>query len=90
MFGSPLLSLRKVLVTKSTIGLISFPVTIVSFIASGLWTMYGFILQDYFMVVPNLLGAMLCVLQLLVLFAFNRTLNGVPATKIKMDPFHNK
>lgn len=67
MFGSPLGSISNVIKTKSTESL-SFTLCFANFSTASLWTMYGSMLQDYFIMLPNLVGSILGFSQL-ALFA---------------------
>lgn len=69
--GSPLLDLSKVIKLQSVQGLISLPLTILAATCSGLWTLLGFQLNDYNVIIPNLIGCVLCVVQLFI-FAYYR------------------
>ncbi|XP_070542500.1 sugar transporter SWEET1-like [Ptychodera flava] len=55
MYSAPLAQLREVIRNKSVKSL-SFPLSIATFIASSLWTLYGFLLDDMYVSLPNVPG----------------------------------
>jgi hypothetical protein len=64
MIGSPLIVLRTVVRDKSTASL-PFAISIVGFINSVLWTLYGFaVADDLFIGVPNALATVAAAVQL--------------------------
>jgi len=69
LMASPLANLSSVLKTKSTEAL-PFPMIAANFILTGLWTIYGDIIGDSFVKVPNGLGWILSVCQLLLFCIF--------------------
>jgi len=62
-FGAPLLNLSHVIKTKSAESL-PFPLILMSALVSFLWMLYGLLLQNSFVVVPNLGGFVLASFQL--------------------------
>ena len=68
-FGAPLASLAHVLRTKST-EVLPFPIILSSFFVSGQWWLYGTIIDDNFVKVPNFLGWCLATFQLLLFVWF--------------------
>eukprot|EP00040_Diaphanoeca_grandis_P023987 m.131210 g.131210 ORF g.131210 m.131210 type:complete len:221 (+) comp29529_c0_seq2:54-716(+) len=79
MFGSPLVQLMKVLKSQSMVSM-DFKQSLYSALCAGSWTVYGFILQDSFVKIPNLMGFTLGMIQLLLFGVFPRTrpLSGLP------------
>jgi len=69
LMASPLANLNNVLRTQSTESL-PFPMIVANFVLTGLWTLYGDIIEDSFVKVPNGLGWILSVLQLLLFCIF--------------------
>uniref|UniRef100_A0ABM5F3I2 Sugar transporter SWEET1 n=1 Tax=Pogona vitticeps TaxID=103695 RepID=A0ABM5F3I2_9SAUR len=55
MYISPLADLAKIVKSRST-RCLSFPLTVTTFLASSCWTMYGLLLQDLYIAVPNVPG----------------------------------
>ncbi|XP_042297125.1 sugar transporter SWEET1 [Sceloporus undulatus] len=55
MYLSPLTDLAKIVKSKST-QCLSFPLTVTTFLASASWTLYGLLLQDLYIAIPNLPG----------------------------------
>ena len=70
MFGSPLLSLSKVIQSKSTTGHISLPLASISLGVCIVWTLIGMQLNDAFVIVPNFTGGVLSAIQIAVYFYF--------------------
>ena len=67
-FASPLASLAQVIRTRST-EVLPFPLIVANFFVTSNWWLYGIILDDNFVLVPNALGWCLAMFQLL-LFAY--------------------
>jgi len=84
MFGSPLIGMGHVITTRDTSSM-SFPLCLMNFLVSALWALFGFRVEDSFIIVPNLIGAVLSVVQL-TLFA----VYGFPKQEIKMEEFNYK
>lgn len=55
MYLSPLVDLAKIMKTRST-QCLSFPLTVTTFLASTSWTLYGILLEDFYIAVPNMPG----------------------------------
>jgi len=55
MFASPLTEIKTVIYNKST-ATISYPLTITSFLCGASWTLYGLAMNDYYVIIPNLMG----------------------------------
>lgn len=64
-FASPLSVLAQVIRTKNTESL-PFPIIVASFFVSLQWFIYGMLIEDSFIQIPNLLGCMLSSVQLLL------------------------
>ncbi|XP_038121441.1 sugar transporter SWEET1 isoform X2 [Culex quinquefasciatus] len=64
-FASPFTKLAHVIHTKNTESL-PFPIIIASFIVSLQWFIYGLLIGDKFIQVPNLLGCLLSAIQLML------------------------
>lgn len=69
MFGSPLGSISNVIKTRSTESL-SFTLCFANFATASLWTIYGSMLDDYFIMLPNLIGSILGFAQLALFTKF--------------------
>jgi solute carrier family 50 protein (sugar transporter) len=86
MFGAPLLSLSKVIKTKSVSGHIIFPVAILSSIVCILWTLIGSYLRDDYIFYPNLIGSFLAFGQVGVYIKYkNVKMIHVLPTKVDME-----
>lgn len=71
MFGSPLASLRSVIEKESTESL-SFPLCLANLIVPIEWVLYGILINDKFVQVPNFLGAILGFIQVALFFKYPR------------------
>jgi len=77
MFGSPLASLREVVQKQSTESL-SFPLCFANFIVPSEWVIYGMLINDKFVQVPNFLGAILGFIQVCLFFKYPRQSALIP------------
>ncbi|KAI4487710.1 hypothetical protein M0802_011900 [Mischocyttarus mexicanus] len=68
-FASPLVMLVHVLRVKNTSSL-PFPVILSSLIVSCQWFVYGCLIDDQFIQMPNLMGCVLCTFQLSLFYYF--------------------
>ncbi|CAF0706261.1 unnamed protein product [Brachionus calyciflorus] len=83
MFGSPLTSLRNVMISKSTESL-SFYLCLANFSCSFLWSVYGIMLSDKFIYIPNIIGSLLGFAQVSLFAKFpSQSLNT--RSKLKTD-----
>lgn len=71
MFGSPLASLREVVEKQSTESL-SFPLCFANLIVPIEWVLYGMLIDDKFVQVPNFLGAILGFIQVALFYKYPR------------------
>ncbi|KAI4324989.1 hypothetical protein MLD38_030426 [Melastoma candidum] len=65
MYGSPLVAMRRVIMTKS-VEFMPFYLSLFSFLASSLWMAYGLLGHGLILASPNLVGSPLGLLQLLL------------------------
>ncbi|ORZ36210.1 sugar efflux transporter for intercellular exchange-domain-containing protein [Catenaria anguillulae PL171] len=75
MFGSPLSALRRVLAARNASAM-SLPVVSMSFVTTALWTWYGALIDDTNVIVPNGIGLVLAVVNLVVIGWFGRGEGG--------------
>lgn len=73
--ATPLVSLRDVFRMKSTETL-PFPLILMMFFMGGLWTLYGLIIKDAFVAVPNAIGCSLATFQLSLFAVFPHVSKG--------------
>lgn len=66
-YGSPLATIRRVVATKSSASM-PFTMSVMNFFNSVCWIVYGVLISDVFVLIPNVVGGVLTSLQL-VLFA---------------------
>lgn len=71
-FAAPLASLMHVMKVKSAESL-PYPIILSTFVVSLLWFLYGVIINDKFVQVPNFLGCILCGFQLSLFVYYPRT-----------------
>lgn len=69
LIGSPLAGLKEILAKKDASS-IPFPMTFMASIVSFLWFLYGVILNNYFMIVQNIIGFALASVQLVLIFLY--------------------
>lgn len=72
VYGSPLVSVANVLRHKST-EFMTFSMSLAGFVVSSLWTIYGHLVQDKFITVPNGIGVILGSVQLLLFVIYPST-----------------
>jgi uncharacterized membrane protein YjfL (UPF0719 family) len=85
MFGSPLVGVSKVLRHKVTDGIISLPVALIAFIVSGMWSVLGFNIQDPFVYIPNVAGAILSLFQILLCLMYGKSERFLPLSSHRDD-----
>jgi len=71
LFASPLSTVKMVIQTRNAIS-IPKVFSILSFCTSLAWFSYGFLINDFFVMLPNAIGMMLTVLQLVLIFSFGQ------------------
>lgn len=72
VYGSPLVSVANVIRHKST-EFMTFSMSLAGFVVSSLWTIYGHLVQDKFITVPNGIGVILGSVQLLLFVIYPST-----------------
>nr|WNV59954.1 SWEET3 protein [Betula platyphylla] len=65
MYGSPLVAVKQVILTKS-VEFMPFYLSFFSFLGSSSWMVYGILSHDLFLAAPNLVGCPLGFLQLML------------------------
>ncbi|KAL3670085.1 hypothetical protein V7S43_004401 [Phytophthora oleae] len=71
MFGSPLMLMGDVIKTKNS-EIIAAPLAVSGFANGTLWTVYGIMQTDYYVLVPNAISAVLCLVQVVLVVVFPR------------------
>nr|XP_034954863.1 sugar transporter SWEET1 [Zootoca vivipara] len=74
MYLSPLADLAKIVRSRST-QCLSFPLTVTTFLASASWTLYGILLQDVYIAVPNVPGIATSLIRFWLFWHFPPDLN---------------
>jgi hypothetical protein len=69
LFGSPLVKLVTVIRLQDSSS-IPRPVAVLSTLAAGSWTFYGWLLHDPYIMLPNAMGLLLALVQLALLVVF--------------------
>ena len=69
--------------TRSTESL-SFPLCLANFVCASLWALYGLMLNDYFVMIPNLIGTVLGFAQVSLFNKFP-SLSVATRSKLKAD-----
>ncbi|XP_057652117.1 sugar transporter SWEET1 [Diorhabda carinulata] len=69
LVGSPLMDVKGIIEKKDSSS-IPFPLTFMGSIVSFLWLLYGIILMNIFMVVQNVIGLILCMIQLWLVYKY--------------------
>ena len=80
-FAAPLVSLFEVMRTKST-EVLPFAMIVANFLAGALWSMYGILIGDNFVKIPNFLGFGVSSFQLM-LFAYYPTSSSSSTPPLK-------
>ncbi|KAK4571324.1 hypothetical protein RGQ29_029930 [Quercus rubra] len=82
MYGSPLVVMKQVIVTKS-VEFMPFYLSLFSFLASSFWLAYGLVSHELFLAAPNFLGSPFGFLQLVLYFKYRK--GGVVEEPKKWD-----
>lgn len=81
MFGSPLSVLRVVIATQNS-EKISFPLSLMTVCNCLSWMLYGYLIKDYYVQVPNLFGLVLGIIQVLTIYQYPSTSGGRGMTEV--------
>ncbi|CAM9266652.1 unnamed protein product [Discosporangium mesarthrocarpum] len=87
LYSSPLELASKVITTKSTSGMY-LPLSVNIVVASSMWTSYGVLLQNWFIVVPQSVGLFAGVLQLLLFIRYGVADNNQALEPIEGQDYH--
>ncbi|KAF4031964.1 Sugar efflux transporter for intercellular exchange [Phytophthora infestans] len=71
MFGSPLLQLGEVVKARNS-EVIAAPMAISGAINGVFWSIYGIMVTDYYVIVPNVISGCLCFVQVFLIVVFPR------------------
>ncbi|XP_066261116.1 sugar transporter SWEET1-like [Euwallacea similis] len=69
LLGAPLGGVKQIIADKDASS-IPLPITLMGAIVTFLWLLYGIILQNGFMIVQNVIGCVLCVVQLALIIKY--------------------
>ncbi|XP_050386714.1 bidirectional sugar transporter SWEET3 isoform X1 [Argentina anserina] len=84
MYGSPLIVVKQVIVTKS-VEFMPFYLSFFSFLSSSLWMAYGLLGHDLFLASPNLVGSPLGIFQLLLYCKYRKRVKKAVESPNKWD-----
>lgn len=85
VYGSPLISVVNVIKHRST-EFMTFSMCMATFIVSLLWTIYGHLVQDNFILIPNGIGVILGSMQLLLFVLYPRTSQRTITSEMRSKP----
>jgi solute carrier family 50 protein (sugar transporter) len=71
MFGSPLMLMGDVIKMKNS-EIIAAPMAVSGLVNGALWTAYVIMQSDYYVLVPNAIGGILCFVQVMLVIIFPR------------------
>ncbi len=71
MYGSPLLAMKTVMKTKS-VEYMPFLVSFFMFLNAGIWTLYSVLIKDLFIQIPNFIGMILGVAQIIIYVIYKK------------------
>ncbi|KAB1204984.1 Bidirectional sugar transporter SWEET3 [Morella rubra] len=89
MYGSPLVVVKKVILTKS-VEFMPFYLSFFSFLASSLWMAYGLLSHDLFLAAPNLVATPLSILQLILYCKYRKREIIEEANKLDLEQSDEK
>ncbi|KAL7157737.1 hypothetical protein ABFS83_02G097000 [Erythranthe nasuta] len=75
MYASPLSAMKR-MVRRKSVEYMPFLVSFSLFLNGGIWTFYAVLVQDWFLGVPNAIGFMLGILQLILYFIYKYLLSS--------------
>ncbi|KAL4155964.1 hypothetical protein PRNP1_008063 [Phytophthora ramorum] len=78
MFGSPLMLMGDVIKSKNS-EIIAAPMAFSGLVNGALWTAYGIMQDDYYVLVPNAIGGLLCFVQVVLVLVFPRQVDDKKA-----------
>jgi solute carrier family 50 protein (sugar transporter) len=84
-FAAPLVSLSHVIRTRST-DVLPFAMILSNFLAGALWSIYGILIDDNFVKIPNFLGFAISSFQLMLYAYFPSPLQTSSVTQHNLDP----
>ncbi|KAB1994943.1 hypothetical protein ES319_D13G129400v1 [Gossypium barbadense] len=88
MYGSPLAAMRTVMTSKS-VEYMPFLLSFFVFLNGAIWTLYAVLVKDYFLGVPNGIGFVLGIAQLLLYAIYSREHNN-KSSKTSSDELENE
>lgn len=86
VYGSPLVTVTNVIRYKST-EFMTFSMCVATFVVSLLWTIYGQLVEDNFILVPNGIGVILGTVQLLLFVFYPSTSQRTITYNMRSQPY---
>ncbi|KAE9165185.1 hypothetical protein PF005_g29713, partial [Phytophthora fragariae] len=83
MFGSPLILMGDVIKTKNS-EIIAAPLAVSGFVNGALWSAYGIMQTDNYVLVPNAISGLLCLVQVILFLIFPHK-KGELSEKLSVD-----
>lgn len=80
-FASPMAVMGQVLIQGYTGGLVDMPLSILLLLMGLLWTVYGILISDSNIILPNFIGSVLAALQIFIVYTTPPTRDGWPVCR---------
>ncbi|XP_020211697.1 bidirectional sugar transporter SWEET17 [Cajanus cajan] len=84
MYASPLLVMKTVIQTKS-VEYMPFLLSFFMFLNAGVWALYSFLVKDFFIGIPNLIGLILGSTQLTIYAIYKKKSNSTKVPSVSLD-----